>query len=202
MLVATGLGPGDPELLTVRAVRLLEEADAVFVPGETARAIVAPYRTDVTVLDFPMTDDEAYIRSCMEANAEAIAPAAESGLAVFGLLGDPHFFGTASRLFAVLQERHPRIECRTVPGISAITAFAAAAGIDVNGGMCVSDGSEVDARLLLKVTRPREAAMRLKEEGFSECILVERMFMDGQRIYRNGELPEKSPYFSVLYARR
>ncbi len=202
MFVAVGLGPGDPELLTVRAVRLLEEADAVFVPGEVARAIVAPYRTDVTVLDFPMTDDEVYIRTCMEENAGMIAPAARHGLAVFGLLGDPHFFGTASRLFAVLHERHPEIACRTVPGISAITAFAAAAGIDVNGGMCVSDGSPVDARLLLKVTRPREAASRLKEEGFSDCILVERMFMEGQKVYRNEELPEKSPYFSVLFARR
>ncbi|HDR73529.1 MAG TPA: cobalt-factor II C(20)-methyltransferase [Methanoculleus sp.] len=202
MFVAVGLGPGDPELLTVRAVRLLKEADAVFVPGEVARAIVAPYRTDATVLDFPMTDDESRIRRCMEENAETIAPAARRGLAVFGLLGDPHFFGTASRLCAVLHERHPEIAYRTVPGISAITAFASAAGIDVNGGMCVSDGSVVDGRLLLKVTRPREAAAGLRKEGFSEFVLVERMFMEGQMIYRNEDLPEKSPYFSVLFARR
>ena len=59
MLVGLGLGPGDPELLTLRAVRLIREADAVFVPGRLAKTLVAPYR-DAEVLDFPMTGDEAY----------------------------------------------------------------------------------------------------------------------------------------------
>ncbi|HDS63078.1 MAG TPA: cobalt-factor II C(20)-methyltransferase, partial [Methanofollis liminatans] len=83
MLVGVGIGPGDPELLTVRAVRLIKEADAVFVPGRVAAAIIAPYRTDVQVLSFPMTDDEDYIARCIEENAETIAPHARSGLSVF-----------------------------------------------------------------------------------------------------------------------
>ncbi len=202
MLVGVGIGPGDPELLTVRAVRLIKEADAVFVPGRVAAAIIAPYRTDVQVLSFPMTDDEDYISRCIEENAETIAPHARSGLSVFCILGDPNFYGTFSRLTAVLTDRHPDIACATVPGISAITAFASAAGVSVAGGVGVSDGSPESSRLLLKVKRPKETAERLREEGFDEFVLVERMYMDGERICRGEDLPEESSYFSVLFARK
>ncbi|MGA2121715.1 MAG: cobalt-factor II C(20)-methyltransferase [Methanoregula sp.] len=201
MLVGLGLGPGNPELLTLRAVRLLREADAVFVPGRIAKDLVAPYR-DAVVLEFPMTDDEARIRRCLEENAEKIAPVAEKGLAIFGILGDPNFFSTFSRLCAVLAEEHPAIECRTEPGISAITAFAAAAGIPVNEGFCVSDGTMSDTKILLKVRKPKERAASLIAEGYREFVLVERMFFDDMKIYRNKELPEKSDYMSVMYARK
>jgi precorrin-2/cobalt-factor-2 C20-methyltransferase len=201
MLVGLGLGPGNPELLTLRAVRLLKEADAVFVPGRIARDLVAPYREPV-VLDFPMTDDETRIRRCLQENAARIAPAAERGLAVFGILGDPNFFSTFSRLCEVIADTHPGIACRTEPGISAITAFAAAAGIPVNEGFTVSDGTVPAARILLKVRRPQEQAGRLRAEGYREFVLVERMFFPDMKIYRNSELPEKSDYMSVMYARK
>jgi precorrin-2/cobalt-factor-2 C20-methyltransferase len=201
MLVGLGLGPGNPELLTIRAVRLLREADAVFVPGRIAKDLVAPYR-DAVVLEFPMTDDDARIRRCLEENAQKIAPVAEKGLAIFGILGDPNFFSTFSRLCAVMAEDHPAIEFRTEPGISSITAFAAAAGIPVNEGFSVSDGTMSDMKILLKVRKPRERAAALKVEGYREFVLVERMFFDDMRVYRDGDLPEKSDYMSVMYARK
>ncbi len=202
MLVGVGLGPGDPELLTIRAVRLLREADAVFVPGKVAERIVAPYCNDVTVLSFPMTDDEDYIRACMEKNADLIAPSARNGLAVFGILGDPNFYGTYSRLCDVLGRRYPEIPCTTVPGISSITAFASVAGLSVAGGLCVTDGSPLTSQIRLKVKHPRVIAEHLKQEGYQEFVLVERMYMDDEKIYLNDELPETCHYFSVMFARR
>lgn len=201
MLVGLGLGPGNPELLTLRAVRLLREADAVFVPGRIAHDLVAPYREPV-MLDFPMTDDEARIRDCLQRNAAAIAPVAENGLAVFGILGDPNFFSTFSRLCAVIAETHPGIEYRTEPGISSITAFASAAGVPVNEGFTVSDGTMSDSRILLKVRKPRAKAASLAAEGYREFVLVERMFFPDMKVYRNSDLPEKSDYMSVMYARK
>ncbi len=201
MLIGLGLGPGNPELLTLRAVRLLKEADAVFVPGRIARDLVAPYREPV-MLDFPMTDDEAKIRSCMVANAAKIAPVADNGLAVFGILGDPNFFSTFSRLCAVIAETHPDIEFRTEPGISSITAFAAAAGVPINCGFTVSDGSEPCAGIFLKVRKPRKKAAELRSEGYREFVLVERMFFSDMNVYRDEDLPAESDYMSVMYARK
>ncbi|MDI9632598.1 MAG: cobalt-factor II C(20)-methyltransferase [Methanolinea sp.] len=201
MLIGLGLGPGDPELLTLRAVRLLREADAVYVPGRLAHSLVSPYR-DAEVLEFPMTEDPAAVRACMERNAERIAPVASSGTAVLALLGDPNFFSTFSRLCEVVREKYPGIECRTEPGISAITAFAAAAGIALSEGFCVSDGGTPRHRVLLKVRRPRETAEALAREGFSRFVLVERMFLPDMRVFREGDLPEQSDYMSVLYAER
>jgi precorrin-2/cobalt-factor-2 C20-methyltransferase len=202
MLVGLGLGPGNPELLTLRAVRLLKEADTVFVPGRIAADLVAPYRESV-MLDFPMTDDEDRIRACLEANAEKIAPVAKTGLAVFGILGDPNFFSTFSRLTAILAERHPGIACRTEPGISSITAFASAADVPLAGSFIVSDGNkEPSALIRLKARHPQKIVSDLRREGYREFVLVERMFFSDMKVYRNDAIPEKTDYMSVLYAGR
>lgn len=205
MLVGLGLGPGDPELLTLRAVRLLESADAVFVPGRVAAALVAPWR-NAEVLEFPMTEDEDAIHACMERNADRIVAEEQSDdgerLVVLGILGDPNFYSTFSRLCDVLDERHSGIAWRTEPGISAITAFASAARVSLQDGFSVSDGPEPGARVVLKVRRPREAADGLRAEGYTGFVLVERMFMDEMQVYRDDELPAESDYLSVLFARR
>jgi precorrin-2/cobalt-factor-2 C20-methyltransferase len=200
MLIGLGLGPGDPELLTLKAVRILREADAVFVPGDIAQKLVAPYR-EAEVLSFPMTGNEARIRKAVGEAADRIARVAVKGTAVFALLGDPNVYSTYARLLGVIRETHPGIPCRTVPGVSSITAFASVAGITLSGGFSVSDGKGERGRILLKVRRPREEAERLASEGFREFVLVERMFLDGEKVYR-GELPETSTYFSILYAER
>jgi precorrin-2/cobalt-factor-2 C20-methyltransferase len=191
MLVGLGLGPGDPELLTLRAVRLLREADHVYVPGEIARRLVAPYR-DAQVLEFPMTGDEKWIRHCLEGHADRIAKEAEAGLVLLALIGDPNFFSTFTRLCALIRE--------TVPGVSAITAFASVAGISLSDGFSVSDGkASPRSRIILKVTRPAELAEALRKEGYTRFVLVERMYMEGMAVY-HGELPETSHYLSILYA--
>jgi precorrin-2/cobalt-factor-2 C20-methyltransferase len=201
MLVGLGLGPGDPELLTLKAVRLLRDASEVYVPGSIAKELVAPYR-DARVLEFPMTDDEVEISRCMVRNADIIAPVAEEGLAVLGILGDPNFFSTYSRLCRTMQERHPGVVCTSEPGVSAITAFASVSGVSLSGGFLVTDGSEPDCRILLKVKRPRDMVKTLKDEGYREFVLVERMFLPDMRVCRGDEIPEKSDYLSILYAGR
>lgn len=199
MLIGLGLGPGDPELLTLRAVRLLREADMVYVPGTIAQKLVAPYR-DAEVLAFPMTGDENLIRRHIVGNAAKIAEFARDGTVVFGLIGDPNFYSTYSRLEAVMKEQYPSIACRTEPGVSAITAFASVAGFSLSGGVEVSDGSPPSSRIILKVRRPRALAAQLRSEGYNRFILVERMYMENMKVYRDGQLPESSDYFSIMYA--
>lgn len=202
MLIGLGLGPGDPEYLTLRAVRLLQEADAVFVPGRIAHDLVAPYR-EAEILEFPMTDDEAIIAACMDRNADRIASVAARGMVVLGLIGDPNFFSTYARLCDALRVRYPGIICRTEPAISSITAFASVAGISLSEGFLVTDGPDkVPCRIQLKVRRPRETAAHLRDQGYRSFILVERMYMGDTRVWRDSELPEESDYMSILYARR
>jgi len=201
VLIGLGLGPGDPELLTLRAVRVLREADAVYVPGRLAKSLVSPYR-DAELLEFPMTEEPSRIRKCMERNAEKIAPAASSGIAVLALIGDPNFFSTFTRLCQVMEERYPGIEFRTEPGVSAITAFASVARVSFSEGFCVSDGTQPRYRIMLKVRRPREAASALAREGFHRFVLVERMYLSDMHVYQDDDLPETCDYMSVLYAER
>jgi precorrin-2/cobalt-factor-2 C20-methyltransferase len=202
VLIGLGLGPGEPEYLTLRAVRLLREADAVFVPGKIALGLVSAYR-DAEVLDFPMTGDEGVIAACMERNADRIAAVAQKGTAILGILGDPNFFSTYARLVAVMQEKYPEISCRTEPAVSSITAFASVAGVSLSDGFLVTeDLGDAPCRIMLKVRRPRELAETLRRDGYQSFILVERMYMDEMRVYHENELPEESDYMSILYARR
>ncbi|HWQ65882.1 MAG TPA: cobalt-factor II C(20)-methyltransferase [Methanospirillum sp.] len=200
MLTAVGLGPGDPELLTLRAVRLLKEADAVFVPGGIARRLVEPY-CDPVELSFPMSYNEDEISNQIEKNAERIAPIAKSGNAVFGIIGDPNIFSTFSRLCSVITERFPDILINTVPGVSSITALTSITGRPINGGFSVSDGSPEVVRIRMKVTRPRQVAEELKTDGYSRFVLIERMYMEGMQVFTD-DLPEESSYFSLLFAEK
>jgi precorrin-2/cobalt-factor-2 C20-methyltransferase len=201
MLIGLGLGPGDKELLTLRAVRLLKEADAVFVPGKMAADLVRGYR-EPEVLSFPMTDDEEEIRLALIDNARRIAEVAVNGTAVLGMIGDPSFYSTFNRQCGVLREVRPDIECRVEPGISSITAFASRAGIALDGGFVVTDGEDPNAIIMLKVKNPRKKAEELRVRGYSEFVLAERVFLDHERIYRGNELPETSDYFSIMMARK
>lgn len=200
MLTAIGLGPGDPELLTLKAVRYLKQADVVFVPGGIAGGLVQPYCSPIE-LSFPMSHDEDAIARQIEENAGIIAPYAEKGNAVFGIIGDPNIFSTFSRLCIILREKYPNIAVSTVPGVSSITALTSVTGIPINGGFTVSDGTPNRAHIQMKVRRPRITAGELKFEGYDRFVLVERMYMEGMKVW-DGDLPEESNYFSLLFAEK
>ena len=200
MLTAVGLGPGDPELLTLRAVRYLKEADHVFVPGGIARKLVEPYCSPVE-LPFPMSRDEEAVTRQIADNAAIIARVATTGSTVFGIIGDPNLFSTFSRLCAIISKKYPDISISTIPGVSSITALTSVTGIPINGGFTVSDGTPESARIQMKVTRPRETAEKLRQEGYSRFVLVERMYMEGMKVW-DKELPEESNYFSLLFAEK
>ncbi len=84
MLIGVGLGPGDPELLTLKAVDVLKNSDKVYVPGRLAKDLVAPY-ADAEILEFPMIRDIEVLNSLWKENADRVAEEARRGTVAFGL---------------------------------------------------------------------------------------------------------------------
>ncbi|MCG7848061.1 MAG: cobalt-factor II C(20)-methyltransferase [ANME-2 cluster archaeon] len=202
MLVGVGLGPGDPELLTLKAIEILKRSDIVFVPGRLAAQLVEPY-AEPHLLEFPMTKDKSVLQSCWEENADMVAQHARNGLVAFGLIGDPNFFSTFTHLRRLIRQRHPDIIIETVPGISSITAFAARSDIQIESSFQVSDGSPVTDRIILKARRPGQIVNELVDEGFEEFTLAQKLYTEDEDIIKGKEnMPEKADYFSMIHARK
>ncbi|WNY28350.1 hypothetical protein MmiEs2_05350 [Methanimicrococcus stummii] len=205
MLYGIGLGPGDPELLTLKAVRILKESIKVFVPGEMAAELIRPYVTEEPeILDFPMIYDEQKLKEIWTENAENVAEYARKGDVAFCLIGDPNFFSTFTHMKKVMAEVAPDVEVDTVPGISSITSCAARMGVAVETSFEVHDGvSDINYLIHLKARKPQEIIERFEKEGYNEFIFAERLFSDREVIIKGKEnIPEEGNYFSIVYGKK
>ena len=144
-LVGVGVGPGDPELLTIKGLRALREADEVFVPvadtGEVGRAeaTVREYLDEerVTRLHFALSDDaEARERNWTNAAREVSEHLRDGKTCAFATIGDPNVYSTFTYLARTLREIVPEVEVETVPGITAMQDLAS------RGGTVLLEGDE------------------------------------------------------------
>jgi precorrin-2/cobalt-factor-2 C20-methyltransferase len=139
-LTGVGMGPGDPELVTVKAVRVLQEAALVVVPvmsaDEVGRA-EATVRAHVTHdrvqrLVFALDDRGGVTperESAWVAAADVVADALQDkGSVAFATIGDPNVYSTFTYLADVVREQLPDVEVDTVPGITAMQDLAARSG--------------------------------------------------------------------------
>lgn len=148
-----GVGPGDPELLTLKAVNALKKSDVLAVPeskaenGSIAYGIAGCYirpETEILRLTFPMIDDTAEKTRQRQQNAEQIRVHLEQGKTVsFITIGDPLLYSTYIYLLEHLKQANIRVI--TIPGITAFQAIAAglnlplAKGSDSVGIFCLLD---------------------------------------------------------------
>jgi precorrin-4/cobalt-precorrin-4 C11-methyltransferase len=199
MLIGVGLGPGNPDLLTLSAIKALKESRKVFVPGKLAEKLVAPYAKS-QILDFPMIQDKFELSKLWAKNASIVAGEAKNKLVSFAVLGDPNVFSTFSHLKRTIQKNHPEIEIMTIPGVSSITAQAARTNTSIDSSFVVSDGSPVDTKIILKSKHPQNAKKTLVDEGFNEFIFAERLFMENENV--TDDIPEVGDYFSLMVAKK
>lgn len=142
-LTVVGLGPGDPELVTVKGKRAIEEADVVFAPSSRidreSRALrvawpwLDPQRQQVVQLTLPMVRDDTQVATTYRAVAEEIAASlAPHQRGVYLLLGDPLLYGTFTYIWGELQTLLPALTVEIIPGVTSFAATAARIGMPLS----------------------------------------------------------------------
>ncbi|GBQ87805.1 precorrin-2 C(20)-methyltransferase [Asaia krungthepensis] len=223
-----GMGPGDPELLTLKAVRLLAGADCVawFAacgrPGH-ARVIAGahvPDHAEELRFDYPFTtgvsvEDPRYLiemAAFYDDCAARLARELERGRRIALLCeGDPFLYGSAMYLFDRLS---PHFRCEIVPGITGMSGCWSAAALPMVHGddvlsvlpATMDEESLVtwlckgDAHVIMKIGRnlDKVRAALARSGRESKAIYVERGTQSGQLCLPLERAPEKAPYFSMV----
>jgi len=220
-----GVGPGDPELITLKALRILRDVPVVAFPApdqgdSLTRAIVAPHIIDgqtELAIRVPMVSErfpaqEVYDRAAVDLGAHL-----EAGRDVAVLCeGDPFLYGSFMYLFARLAEKYP---VEVVPGVSSLTACAATLGAPLaarNDVLAVIPApldaetlkqrlNTADAAAILKIGRHfTKVRDTLRDLGLVDrARYVEHATMANQRILPLDEVdPATVPYFSMVLVHR
>lgn len=218
VLYGVGVGPGNPKLLTLQAVEVIQEVDFIAVPdtnGEkTAMKVVKDYIKDKEILycPMPMSRDlrlveQGHIKSCDMLEAKLI----KGYNVAFITLGDPTIYSTYMYI-------HRRIIGRgyTAKIISGITSFCAAAAA-LNTSLCdreevlhiipasydgiekslLLDGNKILMKSGKKLSEVKNNLKRFKLERNSQA--VECCSMENERVYENiDQISEDSSYFSII----
>lgn len=224
-LYGLGIGPGDPELITLKALRLLQAAPVIAYPApesgdSLARAIVAGHlpggQTEI-VLRMPMLAERFPAQEVYDRAAVEIGGHLEAGRDVAALCeGDPFFYGSFMYLFGRVAERFP---VAVVPGVSSLTACAAvlAAPLAARNDVLSVVPATLEAHVLATLLREAEAAAIIKVGRHLQKVrkvldllglldrarYVERATLAEQRILPLGEVAEGgAPYFSMILVHR
>ncbi len=212
-LICVGCGPGDPELLTVKAVNAIKDAEVIMCPtskeGKPSIALsvisslIDESQKQIVNLVFPMTKDKEKLAITWENNAKILAEMVLSGKKVIYLtVGDPYLYSTWIYLNRELETKYPQIKVKVIPGIVSMFTFASKVGISLAEGaekMAVIpscyDLSQVkelakncDTMIFLKDGRYFDQVIELlREAGFSE----NSIFAIGQDLDTDQEIVKK-----------
>ena len=221
-LYGIGIGPGDPELLTLKAVRQIRECAVIAVPGKSPKDSVA-YRIAVqavpeienkklVAVDMPMTKNRAALDAFFQAGADMLEEYLRAGEDVaFLTLGDVTIYSTYLYLYPRIQERG-----YATAMINGIPSFCAAAA-RLNEGL--AEGAEEihiipatyqterslafpGTKVLMKASRQMEKVKELLKGADLTVSMVENCCMEGERVCRSlEEIGETPGYYSLIIAK-
>jgi len=173
-IYAVGVGPGDPELLTRKAERILRQADVILAPVSnpressvalgTVREFLDEKRQEIIIHQFPMTSDRARLVPAWQEAAALIAGRALDGKDVaFITIGDPLLYSTFIYLLRIFREEYPQIAIEIVPGISSINTATAVAGVSL---------AEADERIAIIPATAGMDQVRAALEQYDTVVLL------------------------------
>jgi precorrin-2/cobalt-factor-2 C20-methyltransferase len=221
-LYGVGVGPGDPELMTVKAWRLISMSKVIAYLAanggdSTARSIAAPFMPDDAteiVIDMPMRVEREPAQAAYDKGALEIAEHLSRGADVIMLCeGDPFFYGSFMYMFERLSPKFPTV---VVPGVTSIAAAASVIGQP----LCERDEvlkvlpatmaeadlhrelSTAKAAAIIKVGRHFGKVKRVLQALKFEASAVERATHDDQIIRNVADITEDTlPYFTTIIVR-
>jgi len=219
-LYGIGVGPGDRELITLKAIRALRKVDLVVAPSSkgqksTAYDIAKPYiKSDVMFMEFPMIYSKEDLRAKWEENAGKIEKLLDEGKDIaFITLGDPMTYST----YIYILERMKGRDAETIPGISSYSAAASELNIPVAKGgesfavISSEDMSKISTALdmfdnviLLKVSKRYPDIVHLIKERSFKGYMVVRCGLKGEEIcYDLDKYAKKNvDYLSLIIAKK
>ena len=221
-LYGVGVGPGDPELMTVKAIRTIERSDVIVVPGKQAEDSVA-YQIAAGIcenladkrlvaVEMPMVKDEAKLKTGHRAAAEKIEALLDEGMTVSFLnLGDVTVYATYMYVHQMVKA--DGYDTQIINGITSFTAAAARLNVDLvekNQPLHVIPASyrRDTAEELLRLPGTKVLMKSGKEIAHirdvvlasgQEAGMVERCGMPGEKIYLEpAKIPDDASYYSVI----
>ena len=220
-----GVGPGDPELLTVKAVKILQKVSHIFAASsskndysvalEAVRSYISP-DANVYSLPFPMTYDQQELEKAWHDNCKPIIELLIRGEDVaFITIGDPLVYSTYIYIMRTIRNLYPEIPIQTVPGITSFQAAASFCNLPVVEGeesMAVVSGAQgashlsktlecCDTVILLKVYRQMPEIIKTLEEtslDTSVCYVSRCGLPDQEISYSLEELKNRKPHYLSL----
>ena len=229
-LYGIGVGPGDPELITLKAINILRRVAVVFAAASTknshslAEKIVSPHLKEgvpVVPLGFPMTRDKKMLAGAWRENARKVVETLKKEEdAAFITLGDPMIYSTFGYIMRTIKETDPDIPIEIVPGITSYQAGAAAAGqslVEAEESYAVISGAlgsqklkdiidHTDSVVMLKVYHNyREILDTLNQLDLTAgSVLISRCGLDGEKILTDVKKLRDTdpPYLSLLIIKK
>lgn len=223
-----GVGPGDPELLTVKAINALKKIDVLIAPktekksDSVALSIAQPHlkpSAEIFYRTFPMVKDFAQETAVFEAHRDEILKLLSGGLNVgFATIGDPMFFSTYIYIFRLLEPCGVPIV--TIPGVPAFLAIAAQIGRPLAYGNDIlaiipataelaavkNFLAHADAAVLMKVYKnfPEIVDALAANNLLDDAVLVSRAGLDDEKIISDiaAHKADALNYLSTILTRR
>lgn len=219
VLYGIGVGPGDPELLTLKAVRLIKECDVIMAPGAdccdsiaykiAVQAVPELKEKDCYGVHLPMTRDKVVLHASHKRAAAQVIAILEQGKQIgFLNLGDVTVYASYLYIHSLVTARGYRAEL--VNGIPSFCAVAARLGIGLGENSDqihilsqpeqIADGLKLPGtKVIMKMGRNMAAAKRQITEAGLTAMMVENCGMGGEQVYRTvDEIDERAGYYSLL----